>query len=320
MASINPMLTDHEGGGALRFGRVEPDTRRVALAMLLTGRAHSKDPAVDQFLNFTHAQGLILDELWAAWRGSTVLASALIVPSAGHTAMLFVSPISAANGNLQSELVRAACTGQGSADLRLIQCLLDPSQRSEQQSLIEAGFESLATLVYMHRRGLKPQESARLNDQDLTILTWSESRRGLFAEVILASYQETLDCPGLLGLRPIDDVINGHQATGIFNPKTWFAFYRGDEPVGVMLLSEIAHRGAFELVYLGLAPSFRGAGLASRILQFGLDVAHDCGATNMLLAVDEQNTPALRLYRKHGFQPTGRKAALIYTLKPRSRK
>ena len=35
----------------------------------------------------------------------------------------------------------------------------------------------------------------------------ADDGRDRFAAAILASYRQTLDCPGLLGLRDIDDII-----------------------------------------------------------------------------------------------------------------
>ena len=74
------------------FSRATGQKHRQALAVLLTGRTDSSDPAVQQFLNFPCSQGLRLDELWVARQGTKPIASVLIVPSAGHTAIMFLSP------------------------------------------------------------------------------------------------------------------------------------------------------------------------------------------------------------------------------------
>ena len=312
MDPARPMLVDLDA--SVRLGRVGPEGRRCALAVLLTGRDQPNDPAVEQFLNFTRSQGLLLDELWEARSGPTLVASVLIVPSAGLTAMMFVSPVSPATAAVMPHLVRAASCGQDPRRIHLIQCLLDPHQRRQRQALQDAGFDHLATLVYMQRDADLPPGPLDLTESGITCRQWSATHRDRFARAILASYEGTLDCPGLLGLRSIDEVIEGHQATGRFDPQDWFVFYHGDDPVGVMLLSEVVQRAAYELVYLGLAPAFRGRGLARRILRFGLGVVHQRGASGVLLAVDEQNKPALRLYRNLEFKSTGRKSAMICAL------
>lgn len=296
------------------FSRATGQKHRQALAVLLTGGTDSSDPAVQQFLNFTRSQGLRLDELWVAGQGTKPIASVLIVPSAGHTAIMFLSPRSVVVDEVMPTLIQSACGGQDPQHLRLIQCLLDPSQEQQRQSLRAARFEDLAVLVYMQRCSEVRSSPPHFEDVGLTVLRWNNASRCQFATAITASYEATLDCPGLLGLRRIDEVIDGHQATGRFCPETWFVFCRGHDPIGVMLLNEAAQGDTFELVYLGLAKAFRRQGLARRILRFGLEVVHRRGVSGVILAVDERNMPAVNLYRGLGFRSTGRKVAMIYAL------
>ena len=83
--------------------------------------------------------------------------------------------------------------------------------------------------------------------------------------------------------------------------------------MGVMLLAKLAPRQSVELVYLGVSLAWRGRGLARRMMTVALDDAARCGAVSILLAVDENNAPALRLYRSLSFRPTARKTAMIRT-------
>ena len=79
----------------------------------------------------------------------------------------------------------------------------------------------------------------------------------------MESYQQSLDCPLLNGLREIGDVIAGHQASGEFNPRFWFVLSERDMPRGVVLLNRVPRTDTAELVYFGLAPAARGAGWAT---------------------------------------------------------
>jgi ribosomal protein S18 acetylase RimI-like enzyme len=54
--------------------------------------------------------------------------------------------------------------------------------------------------------------------------------------------------------------------------------------------------------------------LARRLLNYALGLAPSYGADQMLLAVDDHNTPALRMYTALHFLPVARKAALILPL------
>ena len=313
MAAITPTNVYPQGRSGPRIERVDPATRDVALAVLLTGSATGSSAAVEQFLQFTEAQKLSLDELWAVFEGDKPVASVLVVPSAGRTAMTFLSPtLSVVSRVLHMELLLRACRGQDPRQVHLIQGLLDPEQHAQRRVMEDAGFFHLADLVYMQRGAERSPAQIDLSDMDLLLSPWSEDWRGLFARAIESSYEQTLDCPGLLGLRRIDDVIDGHMGMGRFDPQMWFVLHRGDEPAGVMLMNEVTHRQAYELVYLGLTPPYRGKGLARRLLRYGLGRVSEKRGTSLLLAVDKENTPALRLYRREGFGVTGYKCAMLY--------
>lgn len=308
------------GSGGVGIGRVAEAGRRQALAVLLTGEPNAHDPAVDEFLAFGRSQNLELGELWAATDAQRVLAAALLVPSAGRTGMLFLSPLrSRDRAPLATEVTRALMAAQDPAALRLAQGLLDPHQSRERDALLAAGFTHLADLVYMQRATERLGLHLAEGDfgRELTLVHYAEDRRPLFERAILASYEDTLDCPGLLGLRDIGDIVDGHIATGRFDPQMWSVLLAGDgEPAAVMLLNELPQRSAVELVYLGLPPAWRGRGLARRLLQHGVDAAARRGAATFLLAVDHENAPALKLYRDLGFRPTARKVAMIRALPP----
>jgi len=69
--------------------------------------------------------------------------------------------------------------------------------------------------------------------------------------------------------------------------------------------------GSVELVYLGLVPEARGRGLGRRLLEHGLALLKGRSERAVVLAVDERNTPAMKLYREAGFRPSLRRVAFI---------
>ncbi len=313
--------------------RVGPGERRPALGMLLRGRAGARDAGVDHFIRYSQRQGLDLDELWVLRdrdRPDRLLAATMLIPAPGRSAMLFVSPgASWPAAEPVCQLVQQMCRAQDAGRLRLIQALLEPDQQRTRQMLGEAGFIELATLIYMQRRtppdtgrsaggasardGRGPREADVLapEDRHYRVYHWDEAHRRRFAAAIEASYERTLDCPALRGLRQIDDVIAGHQAAGVFRPQLWYALYDGPQPAAVMLINELPQADACELVYLGLAEAHRGRGLARRLLAHGLERVAHLGRSRLMLAVDERNVPALRLYQGLEFAETGRKCAMI---------
>ena len=317
MANIipTPSSIDPLSEGEVRVERVGPRLQRMALGMLLAGQPSPNDPAVDPFLSFAHDQKLDLTDLWAVWRNDVLVGACLIVPSPGRTAMLFVSPAKQPDPDpALVRVIQAALAAQNPSHVQMVQCLLNLEQTPEAHALTDAGLTSLATLFYMSRPTLRTATPLTL-DPDIEVVQWSESHRPRFADAILKSYEDTRDCPGLLGLRTLDDIMAGHMATGTFDPTLWWALHQHDQPVGVMLLSKLSHQNAGELVYLGLAPAFRGRGLSRTLLQHGMGVLGERKIARILLAVDRDNEPAIGLYRSLRFTVTHQKAAFIFTLK-----
>ena len=64
-----------------------------ALAVLMSARGLEKAAAVRRFRRFAREQSLSLDGIWVAIRQDRPVATVLVVPSAGRTGMMFLSPV-----------------------------------------------------------------------------------------------------------------------------------------------------------------------------------------------------------------------------------
>jgi len=288
-----------------------PSQRDLALSMLLNGSEQLDRLGVDRFMRFASEQSLSLDHLWIAQRGGRPVTAVLLSPNAGRTAMLFAPPVDdRTDREALASLAGAACRSLSSDEVQLVQALLDPHASMDRDVLIAAGFQPLATLTYMQRRGQR-RRTLQLDDR-FEVRHWHESHRNLFERGILQSYEGTQDCPALLGLREIDDIIAGHMNTGEFNAALWYLVTCGNEPAAVMLLNRVPSRHALELVYLGVAPAYRGEGLGKALLQHALGLPAQHRAVSVILAVDDANEPAKSLYQSLRFSATGRKDALIF--------
>ncbi|MEM9914725.1 MAG: GNAT family N-acetyltransferase [Planctomycetota bacterium] len=302
---------------SVRFERIGERLRRDALSVLLTGRRDPSEAAVRPFLAFAEQNQLDLTGLWVAWDGKRMAAATLIVPGVGKTAMLFLSPVaSGGRVTLSGQLVARAVADIDASVICLVQSLLEHGQTLQQRAIEAGGFRFLSELAYMQRPGkaFAPLPPVVLDGETLSPVHWSEAHRPVFAEAISESYQDTQDCPGLLGLREMDDIIAGHMATGRFDPSHWTVWRDGvGRPAAVLLLAESTGNGGFELVYLGVSPHARGRGLSKVLMRYALDLTDKHGRGDLFLAVDDRNEPALRLYRGLGFRVSVRKTALIYT-------
>jgi ribosomal protein S18 acetylase RimI-like enzyme len=123
-----------------------------------------------------------------------------------------------------------------------------------------------------------------------------------FRSFLQATYLSSMDMPELEGVRSLDDILQGHQATGRFVPERWQLGQLPGEPevAIVLLLSEVLDRDVWEIVYLGLTPPARGRGLGRQALVHALELARP-HVSRLELAVDVRNHPATRLYDTTGF-------------------
>lgn len=300
-----------------RVERVDGERRLPVLSRLL-GR--DRDHAL-RFLRFAASEGLTLDWLWAAFgRDERVEAALLLSPGPGRTAMLTISPLRGWEEEAAGvEVVHAALREASSLDVALVQSLLEPRNTAEAGVLCRAGLRPLATLNYMERtlpRASRAPAAAtappRLPEGvSLNAYDDGANARRMLAELLVRTYEDTLDCPGLSGLRTPSDVLDGHRRGGRFDPSLWSLLMLRGRPVGVLLLNAATHAAGLELVYLGLVPEVRGRGLGRVLIDRALGVAQSRGDRAVMLAVDEENAPALRLYRAAGFKRTARRCAFL---------
>jgi ribosomal-protein-alanine N-acetyltransferase len=82
---------------------------------------------------------------------------------------------------------------------------------------------------------------------------------------------------------------------------------RGTRLAGFVMSREAA--GEAEILSIAVAPSERGRGLARQLLDLHLRRLAGLGCTALFLEVDEDNTPARRLYTRAGFREVGRREA-----------
>lgn len=71
-----------------------------------------------------------------------------------------------------------------------------------------------------------------------------------------------------------------------------------------------AGEGTAGLFAMWTAPEVRGRGVASALVRTVIDWARQSGYPSILLDVADDNRPAIALYERHGFRPTGRTGTL----------
>jgi ribosomal protein S18 acetylase RimI-like enzyme len=133
----------------------------------------------------------------------------------------------------------------------------------------------------------------------------------LFHDTLLRSYEGTLDCPELNGVRGVEDVIAGHRAQGPHDPERWWLALLDGRPAGVIILNEVPDLGCWDLGYLGVVPEARCRGVGRAMTARAVRAARAAGAAELTLAVDVRNAPAWNLYTRQGFKAFDRREVYL---------
>lgn len=210
---------------------------------------------------------------------------------------------------LQDRLVETALNWVRQRGAKLAQALLHPSDLSHAGALTRCGFRHITDLQYMSHdlTALPPAPSVT----GLALDSFSADIEATFGQTLLRTYDGTLDCPELNGVRDIEDILDGHRAQGIWHPNAWWLASIAGKPAGVAMLTELPDGDGWDLSYVGVTPEFRRHGLGRALAVQALHAAKSWGARQLMLAVDERNEPARRLYEHLAFRKSGRRVVLI---------
>lgn len=322
--------------------------------------------AGDRFLEAAGALGLDLSHFWGVVehdRTDGFSQALLAIVGSGRTAMLFLSPpphpkglwrptsgaqaatVAAVRDRAERvalvhhalyELARIDAGRPGDpSGVVLAQALIEPPSYAVVQAFQEAGFTRLGDLAYFRLDATKLWNAAGRSEEGpwpegvevLSVEAMDDARADEELKLALErTYEGTLDCPELCGMRSIEDVLISHRSVGQFDPKLWWIVRKNHEPAGCLLLSPVRETDSVELVYLGLGTQLRGLGLGRGLMRMGMRSLHErtrSGESDaqmgplsggLTLAVDLRNHPAVKLYRSLGFVRTGTRIPLVRAL------
>lgn len=311
---------------SLQVVRATPERVEDALsALLAAGPAASA-----RFARQAETARISLDRIWClADDLGRYRMAVLAVPSLGRTAMLLASHVRSESE--ARELARAVeAAALGCADTSdIAQALVEPARPLDILAYTHGGLRQLATLDYLERNlpragvleatpppsgwtiGLAADPAALAMSDPHAM---GETVRAEIMGVLDESYKDTRDCPGLAGLRRTSDVLDGHFGLGE-RPRLWLVARLDGVAHGVCLINGSPDAANAELVYLGLARTARGHGVARALLAEGLRLCSAARIGVITLAVDSLNEPARRLYASFGFRKTTSRVALVRALR-----
>lgn len=279
------------------------------------------------------AHGIDLDLIWGVLGNlglhqPAVRQVCMVVPGAGGTGMCFVSnPVKSASNMTkfgdeatQIDEIGASLAAAlkelpkvAGGRVRLAQMLFEPRQEWTHEVCRRASMICVGTLDYL-RMDYGLVERWPISDepwgegitvrqiQNLSMKTPS-SDGSMLATALESSYEDTLDCPELCGMRPMSDVIASHESTGVFDASRWWLLFKDNQPAGCCLLSHCPANESIELVYLGLGRAVQGQGLGNRLLIHALQALEVDGSVHeVTCAVDRRNIAASKVYMRLGFK------------------
>jgi len=176
----------------------------------------------------------------------------------------------------------------------LAQLLLDRTTPSERRLLRAAGFSHLADLAYLGCTADEFPPGEPLGP--LSFEPYDAAQHHRLERAVAQTYQGTCDCPELNGLQRIEDVLEGYRASGQFRPEHWLLARHAGQDVGCLLLADHPDHENMELVYMGVAPAWRGRAFGVEIVRRAMWMASRMRRERFILAVDTRNTPAISVY------------------------
>ncbi len=243
--------------------------------------------------------------LWGAFEKRNMVAVVLLSISRGKVGFLYYCPTSSRSVDEAAlrDLVSAASTGALNDGVPVVQAFAAPDSPEDIAMLTEAGMRKAAELIHMNCSLSNVKLTPSLKESEFEFVTINEINISTLTNLIPSTYIDSLDCPKMLGIRKTKDVIESHKNTGIYSPSTWYIAMADGRPAGCVLLNSSSRPGFMELVYMGVAPEFRGRGLGRRMIMHSINTAFSCHYASIHLAVDAGNIYAKRVYEEAGFRP-----------------
>jgi mycothiol synthase len=248
--------------------------------------------AYDDFLLLAATEERASDSLVAA-----VLAQVL----AGRAAVVWAPQVAAgiasdAARGLSLDLLSALDGYLAARGVHLAQ-FLAPSDAVADDFWPAAGYQWAGELLYL----AIPLARSPIGPTDLPFeLAPSGNDESRLEEVLAATYRGSLDCPLVDGLRQPGDVLTGYRTVGTYRPEWWLVARVGSEDAGCLILADHPAQDQAELVYLGIAPNYRGRGWGARLIEHARCLATRAGRCRLVLAVDARNHPARAQYDAAG--------------------
>lgn len=295
------------------------DERRIPALRLLFARfpVDEQQTRLHDALAASERGTLDLTHLLLAEMEGMPVGSALVMLQTDGIALVWPPVVSCGATDstvVEDVLMREICHTIDHGSARLSQCLLALDDDAETAILSRHGFER-ATDMFFLARAISSADATDADRNDgltrIDVEPYRPENAERFARLIESTYQGSLDCTYLNGIRSGSEAIVSHKLSGKFDPARWGLYSVDGVDAGVMLLNDHPDQDAVELVYLGVSPTARGRGLGRRMLRQGLADSALRGQAVIFLAVDCENRFANSLYSEFEFAELARRRVLL---------
>ncbi len=186
-----------------------------------------------------------------------------------------------------------------------IQATLAVDDLIAQRIIAASGFKPLATVQHLWCFGNTVQKARKDKTTISPGVQWLPARDLSSQEMgdfIAATFVDTLDCPALNGRRSSCDVLESFlDGQPLSSMANWELLELDGQIAGCLLLKHYDENHVTELEYMAILPELRGRQLGELLINRTFEQAHKAKADVVVVAVDEQNSPALNLYHRTGF-------------------
>jgi ribosomal protein S18 acetylase RimI-like enzyme len=292
--------------------RPTPPERQTAALDLLFANLSPAEKSAQMTLTLAavRCRSVSTEGLLIAERAGRMVGAGCASSLGGKSALVCPPQMSAAEAETTcGELLHAIEDWMRSQQWTLATAYLTDGDSPEARRLSAAGYEQAAVVAYLLSESHdfpKHPPATRLEFVRFTEEQWLR-----LIAIVGATYIGTRDCPRLNGVRETRDVLEGYRTSGSFSPANWLIVRHADEDVGCLLLADHAKDNHMELVYMGVVPAARGRGLGTDITRQAQWLTSCAGRASLVLAVDAENSPALRGYAACGFREWERRRAFL---------
>ena len=297
-----------------RIVQLSPDQEDLGLRLCLRSLEPAQfDQQVAALRASVQRQPLSGYRVLGAFRGEVLTGAMLIQTQPGRTAAVWLPRLVAGEPpKTARQLLLQGIDDLPRPAIRMVQSLLPPDAGTDAQLLVDAGFRRVSDLLYLVC--LADQFPPSPPCAELQFQPYVATLHARFAQLVDATYEGSLDCPAVNGVRSTDDVLQGYRATGCFAPERWLIARHQGEEVGCLILTDYPEHATWELIYMGILPAARGHGRGVEMVRHAQWLCGQALGKRLVLGVDAANEPALRMYATAGFQAWDRTSVYIRIL------